>query len=167
MSDLLKKEENNFDFGIDATSAVVSNDEMAEVKQVNDMMQRGERLNFRFGKNQQEIPYAWIESRNTEGFPMKINNERYHWLMNYLFNGKIGDTANFTKEVKPMERTDFQWEVMKAFIAKGQIIQYTPLFRIKSEKISAITTCRKGKVMFYIDRTPEVLDYLREHEQHI
>ena len=154
-----------FDYGLDSSSAVVTNDEMADVKEVFDMMQREEKLSVRFSKTKENIPCAWIESKVRECFSMSLNNERYHWLLNYLINGATGEIGNFSKVVNPTENVDFQWEVMKAFIAAGRIIQYTPLFRIRTDKISAISACRKGKVMFYIDRTPAVMDYLREHKQ--
>ena len=47
----------------------------------------------------------------------------------------------------------------------GKTIQFVPTFRERTETISGILPCFKGKVMFRIKRTEEVLNYLRENNQ--
>lgn len=62
---------------------------------------------------------------------------------------------------------DYQWEVMKQYIEKGQALQYVPLFREYPDKISAKKAMFRGTIYFRVPRTTESLDYLREHQQDI
>ena len=52
-------------------------------------------------------------------------------------------------------------------IETGKTIQFIPLFRERLENISGNLPCYKGKIIFRIKRTDNVLNYLRENKQFI
>ena len=86
--------------------------------------------------------------------------------MNYLENGNASDfDSNPTKADSLGEGADFQQMVLQMFVESGKTLQYVPLFRENPQYLSAVLPCFKGKVMFRIKRTDEMLDYLRENKQ--
>lgn len=142
-----------------------NNEAHAEVMK---MMKRGDKLSVKFGTTRTQHPYAWIESKTVAGFKYELDAERVINLIHYLMTGDVREYAGDPMQsdtVEPSE--DYQLEMMKLFIENGQTLQYTPLFREYNDKISAMKAMLKGTVFFRINRTPEVLDYLREHQQDI
>ena len=142
-----------------------NNEAHAEVMK---MMKRGDKLSVKFGTTRTQHPYAWIESKTVAGFKYELDAERVINLIHYLMTGDVREYAGDPMQsdtVEPSE--DYQLEMMTLFIENGQTLQYTPLFREYNDKISAMKAMLKGTVFFRINRTPEVLDYLREHQQDI
>jgi hypothetical protein len=86
--------------------------------------------------------------------------------MQYLTKGEATDFDSNPSVTDTLEEgADFQLMVLQALVNEGKTIQYIPLFRENPEYISAVLPCFKGKVMFRIKRTNEILDYLRENKQ--
>ena len=132
------------------------------------MKKRGDKLSVKFGTTKTQHPYAWVESKTVAGFKYELDAERANNLINYLMTGKVVEYAGDPMKCDTVQTGDnYQWEVMKQFIENGLTLQYTPLFREYNDKISAIKAMFKGTVFFRIPRTPEILDYLREHKQDI
>ena len=132
------------------------------------MMNRGDKLTIKFGTTKTQHPYAWVESKTVAGFKYELDAERTNHLINYLMTGEVSEYAGDPMKSDTVEvGDDYQWEMMKLFIENGQTLQYTPLFREYPDKISAMKAMLKGTVFFRITRTPEVLDYLREHQQNV
>ena len=132
------------------------------------MMKRGDKLSVKFGNTRDLHPYAWVESKTVAGFKYELDAERANNLIHYLMTGDVREYAGDPMQSDTIEASkDYQWEVMKQYIEKGQALQYVPLFREYPDKISAKKAMLKGTVFFRITRTPEVLDYLREHQQDI
>lgn len=158
----------NFNYSINAESAVRVYDNQGAYNTLQEMMKRKEQLTVKFYGSKDNTRCAWIESSRVAGFKYQLKNASYQGLLNYLFKGDVTDFDASPKEADTLnENEDFQLGILKAMIEAGKTIQYVPLFREHPESISAILPCFKGKIMFRIKRTEETLDYLREQKQTI
>ena len=136
--------------------------------EVEKLMRRGDKLSVKFGTTRTQHPYAWVESKTVAGFKYELDAERVINLIHYLMTGEVREYAGDPMQSDTVEPSEnYQLEMMKLFIENGQTLQYTPLFREYPDKISAMKAMFKGTVFFRITRTPEVLDYLREHQQSV
>ncbi len=163
-----EKNMNGFNFSLGTESAVNEYDNVGAYQTVQEMMARNEQLSVRFYTGKDGIICAWIESSNVAGYKYQLNNKSYLGIMNYLTKGEVSDFDSNPRDVTNLgEEVDFELEVMKTAIKEGKRLQYVPLFRERPEYIKAFLPCFKGKIMFRIKRTDEVLDYLRENKQTI
>ena len=153
----------NFNYSINAESAVKEYDNQGAYNTLQEMMKRKEQLTVKFYGGKDNIPCAWIESAHVAGFKYQLKSASYQGLLDYLFKGKEADFDTNPKVADTLnENEDFQLGILKAMI---DAIQYVPLFREHPDYISAILPCFKGKIMFRIKRTEETLSYLRENKQ--
>lgn len=158
----------NFNYFINAESAVKEYNNQGAYNTLQEMMKRKEQLIVKFYGSKDNIPCAWIESSHVAGFKYQLKSLSYQGLLNYLLKGDVIDFDTNPTETDTLNGdTDFQLEVLKAMIKAGKTIQYVPLFREHPDYISAILPCFKGKIMFRIKRTVETLNYLREQKQTI
>lgn len=156
----------NFNYSINAESAVKEYDNQGAYNTLQEMMKRKEQLTVKFYGGKDNIPCAWIESAHVAGFKYQLKSASYKGLLNYLFKGDVTDFDTNPKVADTLnENEDFQLGILKAMIDAGKTIQYVPLFREHPDYISAILPCFKGKIMFRIKRTEEALSYLRENKQ--
>ncbi len=156
----------NFNYSINAESAVKEYDNQGAYNTLQEMMKRKEQLTVKFYGSKDNIPCAWIESAHVAGFKYQLKSASYKGLLNYLFKGDVTDFDTNPKVADTLnENEDFQLGILKAMIDAGKTIQYVPLFREHPDYISAILPCFKGKIMFRIKRTEETLSYLRENKQ--
>ena len=87
-------------------------------------------------------------------------------LINYLQDGILADFDINPTDTEPLEdNSDFQMEIFKMFVNAGKAIQYAPLFRTQPKFLSAMLPLSKGKIIFRVERTDDLLDYLREKKQ--
>ena len=152
----------NFNYSINAESAVKEYDNQGAYNTLQEMMKRKEQLIVKFYGSKDNTRCAWIESAHVAGFKYQLKSASYQGLLDYLFKGKEinpkeADTLN--------ENEDFQFKILTMMVEAGKTIQYVPLFREHPDYISAILPCFKGKIMFRIKRTEETLSYLRENKQ--
>lgn len=133
------------------------------------MMNRKEVINVKFFTDKQSYPCAWIESKGVAGFKYQLKSESFKGLLRYLAKGEVtdfdADPMNVETQSNPQE--DFQLNIFKMFIEGGWKIQYVPLFRESNGHVSANLPLYKGKIFFRVERTNELLDYLRENNQTI
>lgn len=156
----------NFNYSINAESAVKEYDNQGAYNTLQEMMKRKEQLTVKFYGSKDNTRCAWIESAHVAGFKYQLKSASYQGLLNYLFKGEVTDFDANPKEADALdENEDFQLGILKAMIEAGKTIQYVPLFRERLENLSAILPCFKGKVVFKIKRTEEALSYLRENKQ--
>ena len=107
--------------------------------------------------------YEFLDSKRE--IKIKKYNTPTPW-MNYLSNGDTFDfDSNPTKTDTLDEGADFQLLVLRMFVESGKTLQYVPLFRENPQYINAVLSCFRGKVLFRIKRSEEILDYLRENKQ--
>lgn len=158
----------NFVYEMSDESAVRVYDNQGAYNTLLEMMKRNEQLTIKFYSGKDSIPCAWIESRHVAGFKYQLKSSSFQGLLNYLFNGEVADFDNNPMEVDSVgENEDFQYKVMQTMIEAGKTIQFVQLFRERFENISGNLPCFKGKIIFRIKRTDEVLNYLRENKQFI
>lgn len=156
----------NFDYSISADSAIKIYDNQGAYNTLLEMMNRKEQLTVRFYSGKGNIPCAWIESKHIAGFKYQLKTSSFHGLLNYLCKGAVEDFDQNPEEFDTIqEGEDFQLKVMEMLITLGKIIQFVPTFRERTETISGILPCLKGKIMLRIKRTDGVLNYLRENNQ--
>ena len=155
-----------FNFNIPQESAIKKYDNEGAYNTLQVMMNSKELLVVKFYSSKDGIPCAWIESRRVAGFKYELKSETFQGLMNYLESGNTSDfDSNPSKADSLGEGADFQQMVLQMFVESGKTLQYVPLFRENPQYLSAVLPCFKGKVMFRIKRTDEMLDYLRENKQ--
>ena len=158
----------SFDYSLDC--------EKSNLKQVYDnagayatfmaIMNRGNRTDVQFKLDKDNYHYAWIESKGVAPFKYYLKNESFNGIVRFLMKGEATD---FDPAPMDYEKAKFNDEfmIMKLFVDKGMTLQCTPLFREKSEYISAVLPCKKGKIIFRVKRTDYALNYLREAGQYI
>ncbi len=156
----------NFNYSINAESAVKEYDNQGAYNTLQEMMKRKEQLTVKFYGGKDSTRCVWIESAHVAGFKYQLKSASYKGLLNYLFKGDVTDFDTNPKVADTLnENEDFQLGILKAMIDAGKTIQYVPLFREHPDYISAILPCFKGKIMFRIKRMEEALSYLRENKQ--
>lgn len=155
-----------FNFSTTLESAVKKYDNVGAYQTLLTMMKNKELLAVKFFSSKDGIPCAWIESKRVAGFKYELKSETFQGLMNYLSNGDTFDfDSNPTKTDTLDEGADFQQLVLRMFVESGKTLQYVPLFRENPLYINAVLSCFRGKVLFRIKRSEELLDYLRENKQ--
>ena len=155
-----------FNFNITPDSAVRKYDNEGAYQTLQAMMNSKEQLTVKFYSGKDGIPCAWVESRRVAGFKYQLKSETFQGLMNYLTKGEVTDfDSNPAATDTVDEGADFQLMVLQELVNEGKTIQYVPLFRENPEYVSAVLPCFKGKVIFRIKRTNDMLDYLRENKQ--
>lgn len=156
----------NFDYSINADSAIKIYDNQGAYNTLLEMMNSKEQLTVRFYSGKGNIPCAWMESKHIAGFKYQLKTESFNGLLNYLCKGIVDDfDQNPTEFDTIQEGEDFQFKIMQMLIESGKAIQFVPLFRERAEYISGILPCFNGKIMFRIKRTEEVINYLQENNQ--
>lgn len=156
----------NFDYSISAESVIKVYDNEGAYNTLLEMMSRKEQINVKFYGSKENIPCAWIESKHIAGFKYQLKTTSFQGLLSYLFEGLVTDFDNNPSESDSIkEGDDFQFKVMQMLIASGKTIQFVPLFRERAEYISGILPSFRGKIMFRIKRTEDVLNYLQENNQ--
>lgn len=155
-----------FTFDFTPDSAVKKYDNEGAYQTLQAMMNRKEQLTVKFYSGKDSIPCAWVESRRVAGFKYQLKSATFQGLMQYLTKGEVSDfDSNPAVTYTLDEGADFQLMVLQMLVDAGRTIQYVPLFRENPEYVSAVLPCFKGKVIFRIKRTDEMLDYLRENKQ--
>ena len=161
-----KKEMIVFDFDLPEKGEEKKYDNKGAYETLQTMMKSKEQLTVKFYSSKDNKPCAWIESRRVAGFKYELKGETIKGLMDYLNDGNALDfDSNPTKTDTLDEGADFQLLVLQMFVESGKTLQYVPLFRENPQYLSAVLPCFKGKVMFRIKRSDEILDYLRENKQ--
>ena len=123
---------------------------------IKSMMQRKETLSIRLYTDKDNYPCIWIESYNVAGFTYYVTPTSFIWIYTYLTTGLAPYQAG--------EDNNFQLSILKQLIESGKRVQFVPLFREVNNYISATSAFLRGKIFFRVERTEELLSYLREKE---
>ena len=139
-------------------------DNIGAYNQLQAMMKAGQKLSVKFYTGKDNKPCAWIESNQVKGFRYELKEVSFSGLMNYLITG---ETANFDAspmETQPLaEGSNYALLVLKLMLEEHWGIQFTPLFRERSNYITAQKVLRKGTIYFCIQRTDENIELLRDY----
>ena len=134
---------------------------------IKSMMQRKETLSIRLYTNKENYPCIWVESLNVAGFKYHVNPDSFNWIYNYLKTGESEDKGINPNELNPYkadEDNNFQLSILKQLIESGKRVQFVPLFREVNNYINATSAFLRGKIFFRLERTEELMEYLREKE---
>ncbi len=131
------------------------------------IMRKFENMNIQFKTGKDNFPYAWLESKSTAGFKLILNQKELTWLMGYLKEEKTEDFGTEPEKVeayKDGEYNDLQMSIFKQLIESGKILQFVPMFRETNGYITAYASYKKGKIIFRLKRTDDLMEYLTEKE---
>ena len=140
-------------------------DNIGAYNQLQAMMKAGQKLSVKFYTGKDNKPCAWIESKQVTGFRYEVKDTSFKGLMNYLISGEVADFDTSPMEIQPLkEETNYALLVLKLMLEEHWGIQFTPLFREKSNYITAQKVLRKGTIYFQIPRTDENVELLRDYD---
>lgn len=143
-----------------------SYDNTAAHTELKAMMNRNERLTLYFTIDRYGDEAIRVESKATKNFAYQIDQEAFAWVMNYLMKGETEDFNVKPDAVAKSEERDankFRKEMLKLFVENGiGNIQFTPEFRDRTGKLTAVANFRNGTVLFFMERDEEITSYLRE-----
>jgi len=161
-------EKKKFQFSLQPAQAIMQYDNEGAFNQLLSMMKRGERIDFKLFTSKDNHPSVWAESRTIEGFRYDVSSESFGSLLQYLQSGNYEPFEKCQSEPDELdEGTDFQMMIMKQFVEGGILLQYVPQFREYTDKVTASISYQKGKIVFRVNRSQELIDYLREYGQTI
>lgn len=142
-------------------------DNTAAVTEVHRMMHYGEILDIRFGTDKQRYPYAWLESRQTDGFKILMNQDILDLFSNYLINGTCDNTVQNPNDIEKDDEEggkSFEQQMFEQLIIRdAKRMQRVPTFRDKPGYISAHFRYSWGKIFFRVEQTPELEELIAEH----
>lgn len=155
-----------FHFTLQPAQATMEYDNKGAFYQLLSMMKRGERIDLKLFTSKDNHPSVWAESRTVAGFRYDVSSETFDALLLYLRTGNYEAFEKSQSEPDELdEGTDFQLMIMKQFVEGGVLLQYVPQFREYADKVTASISYMKGKIIFRVNRTQELMDYLRENNQ--
>lgn len=159
-------EKKKFIFTLQPAQATMEYDNEGAFQQLLQMMKRGERIDLKFFTSKDNHPSVWAESRTVAGFRYDVSSESFYGLLLYLRTGNYEPFEKCQSEPDELdEGTDFQLMIMKLFVEGGVLLQYVPQFREYADKVTASISYMKGKIIFRVNRTQELMEYLRENNQ--
>ena len=139
-------------------------DNIGAYNQLQAMMKAGQKLSVKFYTGKDNKPCAWIESKQVAGFRYELKDTSFKGLMNYLISGEVTDFDSSPMEVQPLkEGINYALFVLELMLEQHWSIQFTPLFRGRSNYITAQKVLRKGTIYFRIPRTEENIELLRDY----
>ena len=140
-------------------------DNIGAYNQLQAMMKAGQKLSVKFYTGKDNKPCAWIESKQVTGFRYELKDTSFKGLMNYLLSGEVADFDSSPMEVQPLkEGTNYALFVLELMLEQHWGIQFTPLFRERSNYITAQKVLRKGIIYFRIPKTDENVELLRDYD---
>lgn len=161
-------EKKKFQFSLQPAQATMQYDNEGAFQQLLSMMKRGERIDLRLFTSKDNHPSVWAESRTVEGFRYDVSPESFESILEYLRTGIYETFEKCKSESETLDAgEDFQMMVLKQFVEAGMSLKYVPLFREYTDKITGSYFYLKGKVVFRVNRTQELINYLRENNQTI
>ena len=139
-------------------------DNIGAYNQLQAMMKAGQKLSVKFYTGKDYKPCAWIESNQVKGFRYELKEVSFSGLISYLITGETADFDASPMETQPLaEGSNYALLVLKLMLEEHWGIQFTPLFRERSNYITAQKVLRKGTIYFCIQRTDENIELLRDY----
>lgn len=139
-------------------------DNIGAYNQLQAMMKAGQKLSVKFYTGKDNKPCAWIESNQVKGFRYELKEVSFSGLISYLITGETTDFDTSPMETQPLaEGSNYALLVLKLMLEEHWDIQFTPLFRERSNYITAQKVLRKGTIYFRIQRTDENIELLRDY----
>lgn len=142
-------------------------DNQSAYEELQVMMKQDKPISVRFGLKD-NYPCVYVENRNTRCFPYQIKEKSLNGFLHYLETGEITDfdpDPMKLDEISDEETDKYKESMFRQFVESGTNIQYTPLFREYNNNITGLVTLRKGTIFLSTKRTPEFMEFLREHRE--
>jgi hypothetical protein len=142
-------------------------DNQSAYEELQVMMKQDKPISVRFGVKD-NYPCVYVENRNTRCFPYQIKEKSLNGFLHYLLTGEITDfdpDPMKLDEISDEETGKYKESMFRQFVESGINIQYTPTFREYNGYITGLVTLRKGTIFLSTKRTPEFMDFLREHRE--
>ena len=79
-------------------------------------------------------------------------------------NGRFGTEPKNVEAYKEDKDNDLQLAMFKQLVESGKVLQFVPLFRETNGYITAYASYKKGKIIFRLKRTDDLMEYLTEKE---
>lgn len=157
-----------FNFSLAVEQPVIPYDNEGACAELAKDMERGDNLSVQFFKDKDGYSCVQIESREVAKYKVRLNPVIFAWIMQYIETGKAECQCDPTP-MEPIEEDDNTYKInmLKLFVNGGKKIQWTPQFRERNGKLSGTYIAKHGKVFFYVERTDELIDWLREMKQAI
>jgi len=140
-------------------------DNQSAYEELQVMMKQDKPISVRFGLKD-NYPCVYVENRNTRCFPYQIKEKSLNGFLHYLETGEITDfdpDPMKLDEISDEETGKYKESIFRQFVESGINIQYTPTFREYNGYITGLVTLRKGTIFLSTKRTPEFMEFLREH----
>ena len=155
-------------FGFPEDQPVLPYDNEGACAELNKDTNRGDNLSIRFSKDKEDYTCVWVESKNVASYKVRLNPEIFKLLMQYIETGK-GMGQYDSTPMDPIDTDDetYKEDMLKLFVNNGKKTRWTPMFRERNGKLSGAYIAKHGKVFFYVERTDELIDWLREMKQAI
>ncbi len=138
---------------------------------VKQLMENNSILRLKFFSDREGYLATMVETARISGFKYRLNENSLNWLWEYITKGNMEDFGiNPTDVVPDEESKNFQETLLRQLILKKENgdfygeLQVTPMFREISGKVSATVSLRKGKITFSMERTTELVEFLKEHQ---
>lgn len=141
-------------------------DNVAAHEELKFMMLRFDRLNIFFGIDEDGYEVINVESTNVKRFAYQLNDGSANWLMTYLSTGKSEDFGVEPSEVQKSAQTngnEYRKNKLKQFVeSKATDIQFTPEFRDRRGRLTAVANFKFGNIFFFVNRDEDIVSYLQE-----
>ena len=102
---------------------------------------------------------AWISSQGTTGIKYLLDEQSWHWILNYLQTGDYEDFGIFPSDISRMA-ADTQLTCLQELIEQKCNIARIPFLRETEAFVKLRALFRFGKLYFSIKRSDEFMDYL-------
>ncbi|NDV84586.1 hypothetical protein [Bacteroides sp. 51] len=137
-------------------------------KVLSSMIVKKDRLTISFFADNEGYSSIGVESSKTAWFKYRIDNNSFNAVIGYL-RGKEIDLSKINPNQTEIYQTDadgleddFSTYVFKQLIEAGYIPQLVPLFRSVYGYINAVIPMFRGKIIFRLNRTEDLTDYLSD-----
>ncbi len=135
------------------------------------LMENNSILRLKFCTDREGYLATMVETAKTSGFKYRLNENSLNWLWEYITKGSVEDFGIDPMNVVPDEESkNFQETLLRQLVLKKENgdfygeLQVTPMFREISGKVTATASLKKGKITFSMERTTELVDFLKEHQ---
>lgn len=102
---------------------------------------------------------AWISSQGMTGIRYLLDEQSWHWILNYLQTGDYEDFGIFPSDISRMA-ADTQLTCLQELIEQKCNIARIPFLRETEAYVKLRALFRFGKLYFSIKRSDEFMDYL-------
>lgn len=149
---------------VGATPTKSAYDNESAVKEMLSRMEKQERFkSVTFFIDRDNYPAMGIETNKAMRFKVLVNQSILTVCMSYLTGLTVEPTTVKADGIaKYNEEVAFDFEIFKLLVDNGYNVQVMPLFN-SNNKVFAVFSFSKGQIVFRLNRTEEVLDFIADH----